>query len=507
MSRADESVNSTPRTIAPLLFVLLGMWIVTVPALAQEASDEPAIPNLPFLLGLHTELTGNADAGLVRAGENVWIDQGMIPGVLDENGSLAGGTDLEDLGRILNEMQDRSAKDLEILAQLQADPEAMRLVYFASLASEIQAMMQVELVLPDFAFSFDPNAMIVGNPDFHNVPAGLAGSGPAAAGDTTWQGPADGSGSAAYCGGDGQLVCDHPVWREQLRNASGMLVRGEAHRSAVDQADGTLYVLAEDVQSRYLSGAQVCDLSETSLAVLAPWAQQPVLGTCGGVLVEHPKHGPGFLTARHCAVNGSGASLESFLQIGDGAHLVFDFISENVTAPRSEGFMSRRSVTLAPDAAVIIPEDPSIDLALIPVARDRLPDGVEILQLGNPNVLVSVGTEIFSYSFPLGTPMKAVAGPENVVTVIREDRMLVTLDNFRKSSGSPVFSIDGQLIGIFSRTDNTDGDTDFELFGDCFSPRQFDLTGQPEPWLPTVVSVANLALPTIRIAGTVVSKP
>lgn len=345
-------------------------------------------------------------------------------------------------------------------------------------ADEIIAALQADRQrLIDYLL--DLRGMVVDEDDFVDLPGfGPANGAPALAVSST-------------CGGAGQPACDHPVWSETLRRAVGMLVMGEASRAAVPQGDGVLFPLDVDVQSEFLGGGRPCADTAAVLERLQDWVRLPVLGKCSGVMVRHPTVGPAYLTARHCVVRRAGGVESSALRSSGGAFIVFDFTEDNVPADRANGFLSLRQVALPDDAKVFVPALPDIDMALVAVPEASLPEGVTLLGLGEAAGVPEFGSEVFSMGFPLGAPLKAVVGPTTVTGSVASYGFTATLDNFPKSSGSPVFDMAQNLVGILSRVDY-DGAVDFALLGGCYTPVGFAAADLGADQRPKVVSTANL---------------
>ncbi len=335
--------------------------------------------------------------------------------------------------------------------------------------------------------------MVIGEPDFQNLPGLNVSPDLVASGALTGPGLPPG-----LCGGEGQLSCIHPVWRADLRAATAVLVVGDAHRAAVETGGGLRFPLTRTIASAAFGGHPACAPITEALGFLADWAAQPVLGTCSGVMAEVPGLGPGFLTAGHCLVNGTKSKLATSPIEPRGATLVFDFTLDNMPADAAQGFLSRRALRLAADEAVYVPADSTVDLAFVPIPRDRLPAGVAVVALTPPPAVPPVLTEVFSLGFPLGAPLKGVAGSENRIAALTPQGFVSTLDNFNKSSGSPVFGLDGALVGIFVRV-GLEGTTDISFADNCAAPAAFDAAGLANRDLPGVMATAQLAAPLRRL--------
>lgn len=173
---------------------------------------------------------------------------------------------------------------------------------------------------------------------------------------------------------------------------------------------------------------------------------QPALGTCSGVFVNHEDWGSGIVTAAHCVIkdNLEGAELLA----------VFDFEAENIEfniQDKQRDFISTSFAILNTDPKYLRYDEfePVSDIVFIPIVEMISDIPVRPVELDFPKS-TDIGAYFFFSGHPSHRPKSAAVGPENIVTGIREDVIFVALDNFKGSSGGPIFDFSGDLLGVVS---------------------------------------------------------
>lgn len=177
-----------------------------------------------------------------------------------------------------------------------------------------------------------------------------------------------------------------------------------------------------------------------------PFADQPSLAFCSGVLVDHDL----VLTARHCVPSPAACAALA---------LVFDYRLEpsgHLAALSPQAVFRCRAVVAAGS-----PARPADDFAFVrldrPVEAPRAP-----APLRAPEDRLSPGAAVTLLGFPEGAPLKITPGGEVRSAPPRAEVYLTSLDAFGGNSGSGVFDTSGALVGIL-----VSGAEDYTSGGAC----------------------------------------
>lgn len=174
-------------------------------------------------------------------------------------------------------------------------------------------------------------------------------------------------------------------------------------------------------------------------------AQEPLFGSCSGVLVQDGD-ALGFLTAKHC--------LGVLQNSPHPSYAFFDYDGTQIVAG-TRAFTSRRFGQLDPER---VRAHPVFDIAMIGIDWESGAPPAPA-RLATPDRPI-VGQRVGSIGYPLGRPRKQIFGERVVVDWVKTNGFGAFVDSFAVSSGSPVFDFDGSVLGVLS---NQPDITDFAL--------------------------------------------
>jgi V8-like Glu-specific endopeptidase len=173
-----------------------------------------------------------------------------------------------------------------------------------------------------------------------------------------------------------------------------------------------------------------------------PFADQPAAAACSGLLFEADL----VLTASHCTRNVPCASMRIVRRLY--------YQSEGLLAPLTPGDVYRCSEVVA-SALPAASSAERVDYAWIRLDRAVAPLEEPPIPIRDAATALVVGEPLTMFGFPGGIPLKIDQGAR--VTDARSellDYFASTTDSFYGSSGSPIFDVDGWLVGIQSRGAN-----------------------------------------------------
>ena len=168
---------------------------------------------------------------------------------------------------------------------------------------------------------------------------------------------------------------------------------------------------------------------------------EPQLGLCSSVFVKL-NNKPVLLTAGHCLRNMVGRSQDE--QNDKPVFAVFDFLMENWNSGADQ-VLSRKFARLDLNSIRMSENADLATVELLPSSHFT-PHPIEI---GDANS-VTEGEFLFSIGFPLARPKKIVIGPGMRIQDVKTSFLYSFIDNFKHSSGSPVFDFDGNLLGLLT---------------------------------------------------------
>lgn len=184
---------------------------------------------------------------------------------------------------------------------------------------------------------------------------------------------------------------------------------------------------------------------------------EPVVGFCSGVLIAPNQ----VLTAGHCIKNKSECEEAAFIF----GHTYES--SQQRKLSQQKIYTCDHIVSRELKGAGKY----SIDYAVIQL--DREVEGVTPVRVAS-NTTPSIGEQVISMSYPLGLPLK-----QDIGVVAEADKssnqIMVEVDTFKGSSGSPLFNKAGELLGILTNgSDDLDEDEVYEARrnGGCYNFRR-----------------------------------
>ncbi len=233
---------------------------------------------------------------------------------------------------------------------------------------------------------------------------------------------------------------------------SPIALYGEDDRREGAPSQALASPVAVGITARRLQGQPLPWVNAPSAALrydLCPgeaFDDQPSLGACTGILVAPDL----ILTAGHCVESRAHCENLSWY---------FDY-----TLERTQGL--RVELGEGSACAEVLERDRRLDVALVRLRerQARAPQPVSA-ESATPS-------QVFLLGHPLGLPLKTT-GPA-AVTMYADDDWRASIDAFEGNSGSPVFSMEGQLVGVF-----VSGETDFvpDYVRGCNASARFPLAG------------------------------
>lgn len=186
---------------------------------------------------------------------------------------------------------------------------------------------------------------------------------------------------------------------------------------------------------------------------------------CGAVVMDDPLGIPILATAKHCVDTPLPADVERFV--------LFDFVRNSEGIDRQNGtFTSTRFISLSNAGPIkgraSLDRFVDQDIAFIGLPKE-LPEGVVPARVAT--TFPQLNARVIAMTFPLGVPLTPAAGPDTFVYGLSDDRksMLMTVDNFSGSSGSPIFLKGGDLLGLLSKVPAA---RDIVSASQCVNPAQ-----------------------------------
>jgi len=190
---------------------------------------------------------------------------------------------------------------------------------------------------------------------------------------------------------------------------------------------------------------------------------EPLLGYCSSVYVAHPTLGEGFFTAKHCVANWTA-------DLPVEAYAVLDFYEIQDSEFIDGGWTSRSFAVLDTSKIYLDPDD---DIAFLTIA-ELIGPRVSPVSLATGQS-VTVGDLIYSVGHPQQRVKTVVALEDTRVEVISSDFIGSFMDNFNHSSGSPVFNLSGEVIGLVSNQpaalDYTKFNSELQCYLETITPR------------------------------------
>lgn len=266
--------------------------------------------------------------------------------------------------------------------------------------------------------------------------------------------------------------------------ATVFIVGKRAAESRKSEPDGSIIFSGQHTFKKILYGdSRLCPPGLQGYDAMRSYHEIEVLAGCGGVIVKDSDERPWLMTAKHCMSPHTYA--KEMLLLSD--RVVRGALADMVNRPpRSTDY---RVIAPFPKAH----PHPSADVVLLELPQDMVEKAIPLPD--RDSMRVSEGQSVTALSFPLGLPLTFVQGGDTVVSKVASDRFWARIDNFSKSSGSPVFTDWGALQGILVRQPNPNAENlDIWYDGNCFVPRTEISEKSATAWLGAEVLDARLAL-------------
>lgn len=188
-----------------------------------------------------------------------------------------------------------------------------------------------------------------------------------------------------------------------------------------------------------------------SLCAGERFANQPAAANCSGVLVAADV----VATSAHCVVAGLGGRPEC-----SDSHFVFGYVIDGSGAIEVRGNHVYHCAEVLARIASTEESECRFDLALVRLDRAVEPPLAAVPIRREP---VSPGEDLAVIGFPAGLPAKVDLGAHVIDARLEQgDYFTLNSDTFAVSSGSGVFDVHGELVGLFAR-----GRRDFDEVGGC----------------------------------------
>ena len=212
----------------------------------------------------------------------------------------------------------------------------------------------------------------------------------------------------------------------RARSATGFLIAVNRDIVEIQQEDGKL-IFSNILTYGDVGGViPLCDNDKAS---------EPAFGLCTGVFFEVSTPADNvFVTARHC--------LKGIMDAGVPAFVLFDYDGDTYS-------VEQRILTSEIYARVnrnTIKSHPFLDIGWAELDFEELTPVLPISAAAEEDL--TVGKPVGSYGHPAGRPKKAIFGSRVTVAWIDEHKFGAYVDNFARSSGSPIVTYGGEALGI-----------------------------------------------------------
>ena len=242
--------------------------------------------------------------------------------------------------------------------------------------------------------------------------------------------------------------------------ASGFMLGKRTAASRLVNSDGSFSFPGGQTFTEALMAEQsFCAKGIEGYDAMLSYRDLPVMAGCGSVLVKDGKstdQSVWLLTAKHCMSSISLAKEVVVLRDWAAHHSIENMIGKEP--------VSKDYYVLSPVPQKL--EHPTADIAMMEVPDYLAAFAVPLPELGAQRV--REGDPVTAVSYPLGLPVTLVSGADTIVSRVGPGEFWARVDNFARSSGSPIFSQSGQLEGILVSQPNVGGsDLDLWSTGSC----------------------------------------
>lgn len=251
--------------------------------------------------------------------------------------------------------------------------------------------------------------------------------------------------------------------RFELRNSPFASLRNSV-AGMVKKSNLALNSEAEEFDVKYFSDMTYYRGTKTCADI--KFREQATLPSCTGFLVSEDI----LITAGHCMVNYSEHVIDS--KDNDNCKnnsWVFGFED---TTENEDGIKFKRDDIYECESIIEASYKSDSDFAVIKLNRKTIDK--EVVMMNTNNLNYDIGSDIFVVGHPTGLPLK-VAGGAKVYKNVGANKFVSNLDTFAGNSGSPIFNMQKEVIGIL-----VSGETDyyFDKKDKCIRPNSCDGIGE-----------------------------